>query len=101
MSDCTTNDKCPASQESSSLASNSQCRLEIFDKLGAPYKTVDISKRSDVEEVQRVFRKMTGAHTVPRVFINGKCVGGGSETKELYEKNMLQPLIENCIYKSF
>lgn len=77
------------------------CRkaVQIFDKLGTQYQTVDISKRKDVEDVQNVFRSMTGAHTVPRVFINGKCIGGGQETRELYENNALHSLIEKCSFR--
>lgn len=33
---------------------------------------------------------------VPRVFINGQCIGGGSDTKQLHQQGKLLPLIEQC-----
>ena len=30
---------------------------------------------------------------VPRVFIKGKCIGGGSETKAMHEEGKLEPLL--------
>lgn len=33
---------------------------------------------------------------VPRVFINGNCIGGGSDTKQLHQQGKLLPLIEQC-----
>ncbi|XP_033879493.1 glutaredoxin-2, mitochondrial-like isoform X2 [Acipenser ruthenus] len=49
------------------------CRLakNVFNEIGTPYK-------------------------VPRVFVNGTCIGGGSETKELHQRGKLLPLVEQC-----
>lgn len=33
---------------------------------------------------------------VPRVFVNGNCIGGGSDTKQLHQQGKLLPLIEQC-----
>lgn len=33
---------------------------------------------------------------VPRVFVNGTCIGGGSDTKRLHQEGKLLPLIEQC-----
>jgi len=33
---------------------------------------------------------------VPRVFVNGKCVGGNSETQMLNKSGKLQNLIQEC-----
>jgi len=33
---------------------------------------------------------------VPRVFIGGKCVGGGSETWSLHNQNRLVPLLKDA-----
>lgn len=30
---------------------------------------------------------------VPQVFINGNCVGGGSDVKALYESGKLEPML--------
>ncbi|KAM9408976.1 glutaredoxin-1 [Pholidichthys leucotaenia] len=51
---------------------------------------VDISVRSDMSSLQDYFLQLTGARTVPRVFIGEECVGGGSDVKELEENGQLQ-----------
>lgn len=33
---------------------------------------------------------------VPRVFINGKCIGGGFDTQQLHRQGKLLPLIQKC-----
>ena len=33
---------------------------------------------------------------VPRVFINGVCIGGGNETRQLHKRGLLLPLLESC-----
>jgi len=42
--------------------------------------------------IQDVLKRMTGARSVPRVFINGKCIGGGDETAALQKKGKLAAL---------
>merc|ERR1712170_62505 len=44
------------------------------------YEVMEIEDRADCAELQAVLKQMTGASSVPRVFINGKCIGGGDET---------------------
>ena len=39
-------------------------------------------------------RSLTGARSVPRVFIGGKCVGGGDEVASLDAKGKLKPMLE-------
>nr|ACO15525.1 Glutaredoxin-1 [Caligus clemensi] len=45
--------------------------IEILEIDGSPY----------CDEIQDYMKSLTGAKTVPRVFIGGKCIGGGSETE--------------------
>ncbi|TNM88557.1 glutaredoxin-1 [Takifugu flavidus] len=56
----------------------------------------DISGHPDMDKIQDYFMELTGARTVPRVFIGGKCVGGGSDVADLHEsgelKNMLRSI---------
>jgi len=33
---------------------------------------------------------------VPQVFINGVCIGGGLETKQLFESGLLKQLTDEC-----
>lgn len=44
--------------------------------------------------IQDYLLQLTGARSVPRVFINKKCIGGGSETRQLHEDNKLVPLLQ-------
>ncbi|XP_066152786.1 uncharacterized protein Grx1 [Euwallacea fornicatus] len=71
------------------------CKLakEVFDKLKEKYTAVELDKRNDGDEIQSILGDITGARTVPRVFIKGNCVGGGSDVKSLFEKGELQTLV--------
>ena len=35
-------------------------------------------------------KALTGARSVPRVFIDGKCIGGGDETMAAHRNNIIQ-----------
>lgn len=48
----------------------------------------------DCSAIQDYLLKLTGARSVPRVFINGKCVGGGSETRALQDQGKLVPMLK-------
>ncbi|XP_050311155.1 uncharacterized protein LOC126746797 isoform X2 [Anthonomus grandis grandis] len=71
------------------------CKLakEVFDSLKEKYTTVELDLRDDADEIQGVLGEITGAKTVPRVFVKGNFVGGGSDVKALYEKGELQTLV--------
>ena len=45
--------------------------------------------------LQDHMRSLTGARSVPRVFIGGKCVGGGDEVASLDAKGKLKPMLED------
>ncbi|XP_056270880.1 glutaredoxin 2 isoform X1 [Pseudoliparis swirei] len=74
------------------------CKMakNVFNEIGATYKAVELDEHNDGRGVQEALAQITGARTVPRVFINGKCIGGGSDTKQLYQQGKLLPLIEQC-----
>ncbi|KAH1025586.1 glutaredoxin-C4 isoform X2 [Dendroctonus ponderosae] len=71
------------------------CKMakEVFDKIKEKYTTIELDLRDDAEEIQEILGEITGAKTVPRVFIKGNCVGGGSDVKSLHEKGELQTLV--------
>ncbi|XP_066259962.1 uncharacterized protein [Euwallacea similis] len=71
------------------------CKLakEVFDKLKEKYTVVELDKRDDGDEIQSILGDITGAKTVPRVFVKGNCVGGGSDVKSLFENGKLQTLV--------
>ncbi|XP_041836434.1 glutaredoxin-1 [Melanotaenia boesemani] len=56
---------------------------------------IDISGRSDMGSMQDYFLEITGARTVPRVFIGEKCIGGGSDVAALDKNGQLQGMLEH------
>ncbi|XP_076161649.1 uncharacterized protein LOC143143816 isoform X2 [Ptiloglossa arizonensis] len=71
------------------------CKMakEAFDKLKCKYKTIELDERDDGDEIQTILGEMTGARTVPRVFIQKSCIGGGTQVKSLYDSGELQKMI--------
>ncbi|RZF47230.1 hypothetical protein LSTR_LSTR004939 [Laodelphax striatellus] len=71
------------------------CKLakEVFDGIKKTYTCVELDNRNDGDSIQNILGVITGARTVPRVFVNGVCIGGGSDVKELHEKGELQKLL--------
>ncbi|XP_069376925.1 glutaredoxin 2 isoform X2 [Paralichthys olivaceus] len=74
------------------------CKMakNVFNEIGANYKVVELDEHNDGRRLQEALAQMTGARTVPRVFINGNCIGGGSDTKHLHQQGKLVPLIKQC-----
>ncbi|XP_034003375.1 glutaredoxin 2 isoform X1 [Trematomus bernacchii] len=74
------------------------CKMakNVFNEIGATYKVIELDEHNDGRRMQEALAQMTGARTVPRVFINGNCIGGGSDTKQLHQQGKLWPLIEQC-----
>ncbi|CAH1254416.1 GLRX2 [Branchiostoma lanceolatum] len=57
---------------------------------------IEIENRKDCEQIQQILGKITGGRTVPRVFINGKCIGGGSETKAAENSGQLKVMLSDA-----
>ncbi|XP_017297749.1 glutaredoxin isoform X1 [Diaphorina citri] len=72
------------------------CKMakDVFQKLKVTPKTVELDHRDDGDSIQDVLLEITGARSVPRVFVNGKFIGGGTDVKALYEKGELHPLVQ-------
>ncbi|CAG0914161.1 unnamed protein product [Notodromas monacha] len=65
----------------------------VFEDMRQPYIWVDLTQEKDGAEIQSVLAGLTGARTVPRVFVQGKCIGGGSETEAMFKSGVLQQLL--------
>jgi glutaredoxin 3 len=52
-----------------------------------------LDREEDGSAMQDVLKEITGARTVPRVFINAKCIGGGDETVRAAADGTLQKLL--------
>lgn len=74
------------------------CRMakKVFNEIGANYKVIELDQHNDGRRLQEALAQMTGTRTVPRVFVNGSCIGGGSDTRQLHQQGKLLPLIERC-----
>lgn len=68
--------------------------VEQFKALNIPFFTVELTDREDYNQIQAVLGEMTGATTVPRVFIDGKFIGGGVDVKKLKETGKLNKLFK-------
>ncbi|XP_074040946.1 glutaredoxin-like [Leptinotarsa decemlineata] len=66
---------------------------KVFDNIKAKYTEVLLDNREDGSEIQSILGQMTGSRTVPRVFVNEVCLGGGTDVKALYESGELQRIV--------
>lgn len=66
---------------------------EQFQKLNFPFLALELDNRHDGQMIQHVLGEMTDASTVPRVFVDGKFIGGGTEVKKMYETGELKRIL--------
>ncbi|KAK9806845.1 hypothetical protein WJX72_004762 [[Myrmecia] bisecta] len=73
----------------------SQRAKEIMDREVGPteYAFMDIDLRPDMEAIQMFLALLTGERTVPRIFINGKCIGGARELELLERSGQLPKML--------
>ena len=57
---------------------------------------IELEKRPDCSEIQSYLRDLTGASSVPRVFIGGRCIGGGDDTAAADANGQLLPLLRQA-----
>lgn len=69
----------------------SKAVMDIFERLGVQYKTVDVLSDPDVREGIKTFTQWP---TIPQVFIKGEFVGGCDIVRDLYSKGELQKMVE-------
>ena len=73
----------------------------INEKLKSVYKYKDINMTTPGDEAacQEWFMDVTGGRTVPRVFLDGKCVGGASEVEALRGSGKLEEILKGILQK--
>lgn len=64
-----------------------------FEKLNHPFKAIEVDVRADADLIINVLFEMTGRTSLPRVFVNGKFIGGGQEVERMYEDGSLEKLL--------
>jgi len=67
---------------------------KVFQSIGVDFMEIDLNKEPNTAEWQDALQQITGARSVPRVFVGGKFIGGGSETEELHNSGQLVPMID-------
>merc|ERR1712018_227405 len=60
-------------------------------------KIMEIENHKNCGEIQNYMSQLTGGRTVPRVFIGGECIGGGSETSALLQSGELERRIQSAL----
>lgn len=69
--------------------------LDLLNSLKANPFVIELDKRDDESELQDILKTMTGARTVPRVFIGGDSIGGNDETQALHSSGELVPRLKS------
>ena len=65
-----------------------------FKGIGVHAQVIELDERDDCAAVQTELGKLTGATSVPRVFVGGKFVGGGDDTARLAGTGELKKLCD-------
>ena len=65
----------------------------LLDSEGVPYTVVELDTHKNGAEYQRILLQLTGQRTVPNVFINGRHIGGASDTMDAYQNGTLSTLL--------
>merc|ERR1711863_252971 len=60
-------------------------------------KIMEIENHKNCGEIQNYMSQLTGGRTVPRVFIGGECIGGGSEASALHQSGELERRIQSAL----
>ncbi|XP_026321406.1 glutaredoxin-C4-like [Hyposmocoma kahamanoa] len=86
------------SQEKVVVFSKSYCPYchmakEVFQKVKQPIKVYELDQLDDGSAIQDQLVSVTGFRTVPQVFINGNCIGGGTDVKALYDSGKLGSML--------
>ncbi|XP_075977133.1 uncharacterized protein LOC142977243 [Anticarsia gemmatalis] len=66
---------------------------KVFAQVKQPAKVYELDERDDGASIQDNLAQITGFRTVPQVFINGNCVGGGTDVKALHSSGKLAPML--------
>uniref|UniRef100_A0A914W0C6 Glutaredoxin domain-containing protein n=1 Tax=Plectus sambesii TaxID=2011161 RepID=A0A914W0C6_9BILA len=75
--------------------------MEILNRFEMPADMlvrVDLDKCNDVdfEAAKEYLESLTGARTVPRVFINGKFIGGGDDVADAEKSGELEKMLKKA-----
>jgi glutaredoxin 3 len=67
----------------------------LFERMGMEdVVVVELDLDPSGHEMQAELQKLTGQGTVPNVFVNGKHIGGNSDTQAAYKNGVLQEMLK-------
>ncbi|XP_043188516.1 glutaredoxin-C4-like [Amphibalanus amphitrite] len=66
---------------------------KVFKEMGQEYGLIELDETQDGSSMQQYLAQITGASSVPRVFVSGNCIGGGTETRSLYQSGQLKSML--------
>uniref|UniRef100_A0A1I7VN93 Glutaredoxin domain-containing protein n=1 Tax=Loa loa TaxID=7209 RepID=A0A1I7VN93_LOALO len=75
---------------------NAKRALSTFRMSDDLYKIIELDEREDCDKIQDVLLQLTGARSVPRVFIGGKCIGGCDDTIAAQRDGRLEKLLKEA-----
>ncbi|PNW76034.1 hypothetical protein CHLRE_12g550400v5 [Chlamydomonas reinhardtii] len=64
--------------------------------IAGKYTVVELENRADCDAMQDALLDITGGRSVPRVFINGKFLGGGDDTAAAASNGTLEKLLQEA-----
>ncbi|KAK3096740.1 hypothetical protein FSP39_002826 [Pinctada imbricata] len=62
--------------------------------LGDDIDIMEIEDNPLMDQIQDYLKSITGGRSVPRVFIKGKFIGGGSETEAFHKNGELKKMLD-------
>jgi len=68
---------------------------KALSEINVTFEVMELDTRKDCATIQDALGKMTGARSVPRVFVGGKFIGGGDETAQLKKSGELKKMIDS------
>ncbi|WP_066553253.1 cysteine synthase A [Croceicoccus bisphenolivorans] len=77
------------------------CARNLLDAMGAAYHNIDVDGPDYQDQdwsidVRRALAELTGAPTVPQIFIGGKHIGGTVDLFNMHDDGALAPMLENA-----
>uniref|UniRef100_A0A914V447 Glutaredoxin domain-containing protein n=1 Tax=Plectus sambesii TaxID=2011161 RepID=A0A914V447_9BILA len=82
---------CPFCTKAKQALSCYRLTPEVFEVM-----ELDERPNNDGDAIQDVLNEMTGRRSVPRVFIGGRCIGGGDETNAAHRNGQLEQMLKDC-----
>ena len=67
---------------------------DLLTREGIPYMVVELDLHENGAVLQRILYQSTGQRTVPSVFVNGRHIGGASDTLAKWESGELSALLK-------